>query len=66
MEAIDLSGGAAKKIRARKKRFFSVAKTIMLFKASSRRVQKDAQKDQQQDEQVLDATDFGGSPDSKI
>uniref|UniRef100_A0A7S2Y4M6 Protein kinase domain-containing protein n=1 Tax=Entomoneis paludosa TaxID=265537 RepID=A0A7S2Y4M6_9STRA len=53
MEGTDLSGGAAKKIRERKRRFFSVAKSIMWMKASSRRVVK-------QDEAPLDAREFKG------
>mmetsp|Transcript_11164 Transcript_11164/g.26867 ORF Transcript_11164/g.26867 Transcript_11164/m.26867 type:complete len:729 (+) Transcript_11164:171-2357(+) len=52
MEGTDLSSGAAKKIRQQKRRFFGVAKTIMMFKASSRRVNKQAE------EEPLEAQEF--------
>ncbi|KAL7580832.1 hypothetical protein ACA910_001106 [Epithemia clementina (nom. ined.)] len=54
MGKTDLSGGAAKKIRERKRRFFSVARSIMWMRSSSRRVVKD---DDAQ-ETPLDAHDF--------
>ena len=54
MDKTDLSGGAAKKIRARKRRFFSVAKSIMWMRSSSRRVSKD----NHDHEQPLEAHEF--------
>ena len=56
MDQTDLSGGAAKKIRERKRRFFSVAKSIMWMRSSSRRVVNK----NEEHEKPLEAHDFRG------
>lgn len=54
VDKTDLSGGVVKKIRERKRRFFSIARSVMWMRASSRRVMKD---DDDQ-EKPLEACDF--------